>query len=62
VVRGAESDLFLDEDAERFARALPVGRWVRVEHAGHTIQGDNPRGLVDELRRFLAEPAIRWDA
>src|SRR5262249_49102752 len=47
VVRGAESDVFLDEDAARFARALPDGRWVRVEHAGHTIQGDNPRGLVD---------------
>jgi esterase len=62
VVRGAESDVFLDEHAERFARALPDGRWVRVERAGHTIQGDNPRGLVDELRRFLAEPAIRWDA
>src|SRR5262245_33321445 len=62
VVRGAESDVFLDEDAERFARALPAGRWVRVEHAGHTVQGDNPRGLVDELRQFLAEPAIRWDA
>jgi pimeloyl-ACP methyl ester carboxylesterase/ADP-ribose pyrophosphatase YjhB (NUDIX family) len=62
VVRGAESDVFLDEDAERFARALPDGRWVRVEHAGHTIQGDNPRGLVDELRRFLAEPTIQWDA
>jgi pimeloyl-ACP methyl ester carboxylesterase len=61
VVRGAESDVFLDEDAERFARALPAGRWVRVEHAGHTVQGDNPRGLVDEMRRFLAEPAIRWD-
>jgi len=61
VVRGAESDVFLDEHAERFARALPDGRWVRVERAGHTIQGDNPRGLVDELRRFLAEAAIRWD-
>ena len=62
VVRGAESDVFLDEDAERFARALPDGRWVRVDGAGHTIQGDNPRGLVDELRRFLSVPAISWDA
>ena len=30
-------------------------RWVKVEHAGHTIQGDNPRGLVRVLKEFLAE-------
>jgi pimeloyl-ACP methyl ester carboxylesterase len=58
VVRGAESDLFLDDDAERFARALPHGRWTRIPDAGHTVQGDNPAGLVDELRRFLAD-AVR---
>jgi pimeloyl-ACP methyl ester carboxylesterase len=54
VVRGSESDVLLDEDAERFARALPDGRWVRVDGAGHTVQGDNPRGLVEALRAFLA--------
>jgi pimeloyl-ACP methyl ester carboxylesterase len=54
VVRGAESDVFLDEDAERFAQALPNGRWARVERAGHTVQGDNPRGLCDVLRPFFA--------
>ena len=53
VVRGAESEVFRDEDAARFAAALPDGRWVRVAAAGHTVQGDNPRGLVEELRRFL---------
>lgn len=55
VVRGAESDVFLDEDAERFALALPNARWVSVERAGHTIQGDNPRGLCEALRPFFAE-------
>jgi pimeloyl-ACP methyl ester carboxylesterase len=55
VVRGALSDVFLDEDAERFARALPNGRWTRVEGAGHTVQGDNPRGLCEALRTFFAE-------
>jgi pimeloyl-ACP methyl ester carboxylesterase len=53
VVRGAESDVFLDEHAERFARALPDGRWVRVPGAGHTVQGDNPRGLIEALTTFL---------
>ena len=55
VVRGADSDAFSDADAARFAAALPDGRWVRVEHAGHTVQGDNPRDLVLALAGFLAE-------
>jgi len=55
VVRGAESDSFSDTDAARFAAALPDGRWARVEDAGHTVQGDNPRGLVQVLTRFFAE-------
>jgi esterase len=54
VVRGGESDVFHAEDAERLAARLPNARWVTVPHAGHTVQGDNPKGLVAELRRFLA--------
>ncbi len=55
IMRGARSDVFSDENAEKFAAALPTGRWVRVENAGHTIQGDNPRGLLDALRPFIRE-------
>ncbi len=55
VLRGAHSDVLTDEGAERFARALPNGRWLRVEGAAHTIQGDNPRGLVAALRPFMRE-------
>jgi pimeloyl-ACP methyl ester carboxylesterase len=55
VLRGGESDVFLDEDAERFANALPDGRWVRIAGAGHTIQGDQPAALVHAIREFLAE-------
>jgi esterase len=55
VVRGARSDMFSDDDAETLAAALPDGRWRRVDNAGHTVQGDNPRGLVEVLRPFLAE-------
>jgi pimeloyl-ACP methyl ester carboxylesterase len=54
VLRGAHSDVFLDEHAARFADALPDGRWLRVPDAGHTIQGDNPRALVASLEEFLA--------
>jgi esterase len=55
VVRGAESDVFHDEDADKLSRALPDGRWVKVEKAGHTVQGDNPAGLLVPLRAFLNE-------
>jgi pimeloyl-ACP methyl ester carboxylesterase len=55
VIRGAESDALSDEQAAAFAAALPDGRWDKVENTGHTIQGDNPRGLVRVLCRFLAE-------
>ncbi|HTV89370.1 MAG TPA: alpha/beta hydrolase [Stellaceae bacterium] len=53
VVRGGESDVFHDEDAERLVARLPDARWVKVPNAGHTVQGDNPKDLVAELRRFL---------
>ena len=57
VVRGGQSDVFHDEDAERLAGRLSKGRWVTVEGAGHTVQGDNPAGLLVHLRTFLAEVA-----
>jgi pimeloyl-ACP methyl ester carboxylesterase len=46
VVRGGESDVFHDEDAERLAADLPDGRWVKIPQAGHTVQGDNPKDLI----------------
>ena len=55
VVRGAQSDVFHDEDAERLAGRFRQGRWVKIEGAGHTVQGDNPAGLLVELRAFLVE-------
>jgi esterase len=53
VVRGASSDVFSDEDAEHVAGLLPKGSWVRIDGAGHTVQGDNPKALAEELRAFL---------
>jgi pimeloyl-ACP methyl ester carboxylesterase len=55
IVRGALSDVLTDEAAEKFARALPHARWVRVDQAGHNVQGDNPRGLLEALSPFFAE-------
>lgn len=54
VVRGAHSELFTREDADELVRHLPDGRWVEVPGAGHTVQGENPAGLLRHLEPFLA--------
>jgi esterase len=58
IVRGALSDVLTDEAAEKFARSLPDGRWVRVEKSGHNVQGDNPRALLDAMLAFFREAGI----
>jgi len=58
VMRGERSDVLTDESAEKFANSVPHGRWMRIANAGHTIQGDNPRALLDALEPFLAEAGI----
>jgi esterase len=58
VVRGALSDLISDEQAGKFAKALHNGRLVKVEKAGHNVQGDNPAGLLAVLRPFLEEVGL----
>ena len=54
VVRGAESDVFHEEDGQRLAQHLPDGHYVTIPKAGHTVQGDNPKDLAAALREFLA--------
>ncbi len=54
VVRGAESRVFSQEGMLRFARELPNGAHVTIPNAGHTVQGDNPKALIDALDNFLA--------
>lgn len=55
VIRGAESALFSNEDAHRFVDLLPRGSFALVKKAGHTIQGDNPKGLLDALNNFFPQ-------
>src|SRR5258708_1973207 len=55
IMRGERSDVFTDANAAKFAESLPQGRWIKVENAGHTIQGDNPAGLLNALNPFMRE-------
>ena len=53
IVRGADSAVFLREDADRLTAALPDASWVEVANAGHTVQGDNAGGLLEAISPFL---------
>jgi esterase len=54
VIRGAESEIFAPADAERFTRALARGSCVTVPAARHSVQTDNPKGLVAAIEAFDA--------
>lgn len=53
VVRGAESEVFMEKTGRRMAEAMPDCRFVTVEGAGHTVPQDNPAGFLDALNAFL---------
>ncbi len=53
VVRGGRSDMFYDEDAAKLAATLHDGRWITIDDASHTVQGDQPLALLTALRDFL---------
>lgn len=57
VIRGSDSDVFSDADAMTVVERLRNGRLRIVENAGHSVQGDNPAGLVREIRAFLKDIA-----
>lgn len=53
VMRGAESRILSENDMRRFADALPDGRAAIIPDAGHSIQGDNPKGFLAAFEGFL---------
>jgi esterase len=55
IVRGGDSAILSEEHARRFAQAIPRGRWITIAGAGHNVQGDQPKALVEALRGFLDE-------
>jgi esterase len=53
VIRGAESEIFTAEAAERFVNVLPRGQLVTVANSGHNVQGQNTPGFIEALTPFL---------
>lgn len=53
VVRGSDSEIFSSRDAERLTGRFRDARLAVVPSSGHTIQGDNPAGLLRAIEPFL---------
>lgn len=53
VARGARSRIFSGEAAAHCAALFRRGEWMRIEDAGHNIQEDNPRALIEALTGLL---------
>jgi len=54
LVRGGESEVLLEDAAERFVDALPNGEMVTVPNVGHNVHGGNTPGFLDAITPFLA--------
>jgi pimeloyl-ACP methyl ester carboxylesterase len=52
VVRGAQSEIFSEGDADRLAAHLPDVTLATVPNARHSVQTDNPAGLAQAMVRF----------
>jgi len=55
VIRGGENEILSEHDARRFSEAVPDGRYLAISGAGHSVQGDQPKALIEALQRFLGE-------
>jgi pimeloyl-ACP methyl ester carboxylesterase len=56
LVRGANSYFVNDDDAAEFARIAPgFQRVIVVPDSGHSVQGDQPRALVEILQSVIGD-------
>jgi pimeloyl-ACP methyl ester carboxylesterase len=53
IVRGAASDVFARETAEKMVRVMPQARWIEIADAGHSPQFDNPEIFLKAVQEFL---------
>jgi len=54
LVHGMESDMLATEVAEKVGHNLAFSSVVDIEHAGHSIPGDNPDAFEAAVRIFLS--------
>ncbi|MEQ9320452.1 MAG: alpha/beta hydrolase, partial [Polyangiaceae bacterium] len=54
VIRGSESDVLSEKNAERLRDTFARGSLVTIEGAGHSVPGDRPRAFAAALAEHLA--------
>ncbi len=54
IVRAEHTPVLSNEKINRLVSSLPNGRWVEVKDTYHHVMLDNPGGLVQAVREFLA--------
>lgn len=55
VLRGAQSDVFLPEQAERMVGRLSKGQLLEIPACGHNIHSQNTPAFIAAVEKFLAE-------
>ncbi len=53
LVHGTESDMLSADVARTMVEKLSRGSIVDIEHAGHSVPGDNPQAFESAVRNFL---------
>lgn len=59
IVRAQHSPLLSHNKITRLVNGLPNGRWVEVKDTYHHVMLDNPDGLVQAVREFLATVSVQ---
>jgi esterase len=54
LVRGADSQIFTAEAADRFVGVLPRGKLITVPNSGHNVQGQNTPGFIEAITAFIS--------
>jgi pimeloyl-ACP methyl ester carboxylesterase len=53
IVRGADSDIFAPETAQRMHNTIPGSALVNIPHAGHSVPADAPEAFTRAVRAFI---------
>lgn len=59
IVRAQHSPLLSHDKLAKRVSCLPNGRWVEVKDTYHHVMLDNPDGLVQAVREFLATVSVQ---
>ena len=56
ILRGADSDIFTTETAQRMQTCIPGSQFVEIPRAGHSIPADAPEAFEQAMRAFIDTP------